>query len=170
MTFHLQASIFIWILDKVLTNPVLEPKLPTSFTISDSNTRSPNVAATASVAASLALTPVSPVGANRSAAAGVPAPLAQSTANANAIPTFVKLSGPVDPRQFPIYTLPQSDYSILNLAAIRVVTPFELSQTCHRWCILVQTTPRLWRRIEVYSPTNCHLWRVERWMEAIGGQ
>ena len=165
----LPPSILIRILDEVLTNPVLDPKLPTSFTISDSNTQSPNVATSTSVAASLALTPISPVGANGSAAAGVTSPLAQSTTNANGIPTIVKPSGPVDPRQFPVFTLSQSDYSALNLAAIRVLTPFELSQTCHGWRVLVQTTPRLWRRIEVHSPTDCHLWRVERWMEAVGG-
>ena len=111
----LPPSILIRILDEVLTNPVLDPKLPTSFTISDSNTQSPNVATSTSVAASLALTPISPVGANGSAAAGVTSPLAQSTTNANGIPTIVKPSGPVDPRQFPVFTLSQSDYSTLSL-------------------------------------------------------
>jgi len=163
----LPPSILIRILDEVLNNPFLDPKLPTCFQTSNLSTQNSNIAIGAGSAGLLASTPVSPVGMNGSAAAGVPAPLAQSPATV--IPTFVKPSSPVDPQQYPVFTLAQSDYSNFNLAAIRVLTPFELSQICHKWRVFVQTTPRLWRKIEVHSPTDCHLWRVERWMEAVGG-
>jgi len=163
----LPPSILIRILDEVLNNPFLDPKLPTCFQTSNFSTQNSNIAICAGSAGLLASTPVSPVGVNGSAAAGVPAPLAQSPATV--IPTFVKPSSPVDPQQYPVFTLAQSDYSNFNLAAIRVLTPFELSQICHKWCVFVQTTPRLWRKIEVHSPTDCHLWRVERWIEAVGG-